>query len=125
MSRRRYRYDAELKQLVEVGAEWSDKPPVCHPTEELIYGGAAVQTVKVGEDGQARPEMELINTRKKHREYMRRNGLTTVDDFPKTWERAQAERDSMRDGSGKFDTAARREAIGRAIYKLTEGRRRK
>lgn len=26
-----------------------------------------------------------IGSRRKHREYMRRNGLTTVDDFPKTW----------------------------------------
>jgi hypothetical protein len=37
-----------------------------------------------------------ISTRAKHREYMRRHGLTTVDDFTETWASAQAKRDAYR-----------------------------
>jgi hypothetical protein len=37
-----------------------------------------------------------ISTRTKHREYMRRHGLTTMDDFRDTWDRAEKEREAYR-----------------------------
>jgi predicted nucleic acid-binding Zn ribbon protein len=39
-----------------------------------------------------------ISSRSKHREYMRRNGLTTADDFKGTWEKAAKEREAYRQG---------------------------
>jgi hypothetical protein len=57
-----------------------------------------------------------ISTRTKHREYMRANNLTTVDDFKGVWQKAQAERDAYRT-TGKGG-AVTREDIARAIHDL-------
>lgn len=42
-----------------------------------------------------------ISSRTKHREYMKRNGLTTADDFKETWSKAQAERELRRMGKAE------------------------
>ncbi len=44
-----------------------------------------------------------ISTRTKHREYMKRTGLTTMDDFSGTWKKAGAERTALRDGTFQDD----------------------
>ncbi len=49
-------------------------------------------------EGLRAPDGTDISTRTKHREYMKRNGLTTADDFTETWKRAEAERDRYRRG---------------------------
>jgi hypothetical protein len=64
-----------------------------------------------------------IGTRKRHREYMRRNNLTTADDFSKTWAKEAAQRKALAESarSGKpigMDRRARREEVGRAVYEL-------
>lgn len=41
-----------------------------------------------------------ISSRSKQREYMKRHGLTTADDFKDTWAKAQKERDLYRQGLG-------------------------
>lgn len=61
------------------------------------------------------PDGTDIGSRRKHREYMRANNLTTVDDFKGTWDRAAKEREVIREG--KHDRRERREAIERALYK--------
>jgi len=52
-----------------------------------------------------------ISSRAKHREYMRRNNLTTIDDFTQTWANAAKARLENRDPQ-------RREDVERAIHKL-------
>lgn len=111
MTRRRYRYDLESKQLVEIGEDWTDAPrhaPVA--TEEVIFGHC---TGPAGED---------LSTRKRHREYQRQNGLTMASDFAGEWARAAETRERARRGDFP-DTAHRREAVARAAYKLESKRR--
>lgn len=55
-----------------------------------------------------------ISSRRRHREYMRLNGLTTADDFKSSWERSFQERMNIR--QGHFDTKQRRETILRALH---------
>lgn len=64
-----------------------------------------------------------ISTRAKHREYMRRNNLTTVDDFTQYFANAEKKRDAYRTtGQGG---ATRREDVGRAIHQLEQAQRRR
>jgi hypothetical protein len=63
-----------------------------------------------------------ISTRTKHREYMKKNGLTTVDDFKNEWADAAKHRDEYY--SGKRGTVTKRD-IEQAIHQLTDGRRRR
>jgi hypothetical protein len=64
------------------------------------------------------PDGSDISTRSKHREYMRRNGLTTADDFTETWKRAEAERDRYRTGQG--GGAVTRDDIARVFDRYRE-----
>jgi hypothetical protein len=57
-----------------------------------------------------------IGSRRKHREYMKRNGLAMADDFKKEWSSAERERRAIQ--TGEVDRKARREAVERAIYQL-------
>jgi len=52
--------------------------------------------------------------RSKHREYMRANNLTTVDDFQNTWAKAQEQRERLYTQGGTFS----RRDIERAISQL-------
>lgn len=106
----RYRYDPELKRCVEIGADWSDtekRAPM--PTEQLVYGGLGKAT-----DGTP------IDTRSKHRDYMKATGTTLAGDFTETWKKAADERAKFFKDGG--DHRERREDVGRALY---QARRRK
>lgn len=62
-----------------------------------------------------------IDSRTKHREYMKQHNLTTMDDYKDTWARAEKQRDAYRtEGKGG---ATRREDIARAISQLEQRRR--
>jgi hypothetical protein len=63
------------------------------------------------------PDGTVIDSRRKHREYLRRHHLTTADDFTHSWERAAHERAMV--FSGDHDHRERREAIARAVEKAT------
>ena len=64
-------------------------------------------------DGMQATDGTDISTRTKHREYMKRHGLTTVDDYRETWAKAQKARDEYRmTGKGGAIT---RDDIARAI----------
>ncbi len=52
-----------------------------------------------------------ISTRTKHREYMKANGLATVDDFKETWAKAQEQRDHFRQHGGTITRRDIRSAI--------------
>ena len=61
-----------------------------------------------------------ISSRSKHRDYMRRNNLTTVDDFKDSWAKSKAQREEHYKGGG--DHKARREAVERALYENSKRR---
>lgn len=87
MSRRRYRYDKELGEMVEIGADWTDaerKAP--HLTEGVAYSNLTAT------DG------TVLDTRKKHREYMKAHGLTMASDFTNYWEKKAKERADFFEG---------------------------
>lgn len=54
-----------------------------------------------------------IGSRRKHQEYMKRNGLTLADDFKGTWAKAAQEREAF--FKGETDKGGRREAVARAL----------
>lgn len=110
MSRRRYRFDPETKRMVEVDDSWTETPrraPV--GTEELVYGKLRAT------DG------TVLDTRRKHREYMRQHGYAVASDFTETWARAEREREGIR--RGENDKRPRREALERAWHELSSRRK--
>lgn len=58
-------------------------------------------------------------SRTTHREYMAQRGLTTADDFTKTWEQDAKQRKATLDGHDP----QRKQDIARAIERLQNGRR--
>lgn len=67
---------------------------------------------------------EDIGSRTKHREYMRRNGLTTVDDYTHEWAKAAQVREEM--SKGNFpDKRERREEIARINYEVEKSARKR
>jgi hypothetical protein len=72
---------------------------------DRIYSGAPFK----GVDG------TIIDSKRKHREYMKRHNLATVDDFKGTWDRKAKEREAV--FTGRHDKQQRREAVARAMEK--------
>lgn len=60
-----------------------------------------------------------ISTRSKHREYMKRNGLTTADDFTASWRAAEEQRNRYRRGEPGTG-AVTRDDIARAFARDAE-----
>ena len=65
-------------------------------------------------DGLRATDGTPINTRTKHREYMKRTGLTTADDFSQSWAKAREARERYYQRGGSFD----RSSIERAIHQV-------
>jgi hypothetical protein len=104
MARKTYHYDEKLGRMVEgpgrpraagSGDSWR--------FSDRIYSDAPFKA----------PDGTVIDSRKKHREYMRRAGVTTMDDFKGTWEQARQRREAV--FTGQHDRAERREAVARAF----------
>jgi hypothetical protein len=72
---------------------------------DRIYSGAPFK----GVDG------TIIDSKRKHREYMKRHNLATVDDFKGEWDRARKRREDVY--TGRHDKQQRREAVLRAMEK--------
>jgi hypothetical protein len=89
-----------------------------HSVGDGIASGRFYDGVRVAGSG------EDISTRQKHREYMKRNGLTTADDFTETWAKAEKERENMRQGIFP-DDRERRNEIGRIAYEVEKRERAK
>jgi hypothetical protein len=68
-------------------------------------------------DGMRATDGTDISTRTKHREYMKANNVTTMDDFKSVWQGAQKQRDEYRT-TGKGG-AVTREDIARTIHQLS------
>lgn len=111
--RRRWVYTeggVPLAEPVEVGEEWAgaERGPV-KTSEEEIYGHLRAT------DG------TVLDTRTKHRQYMKDNGFTMHSDYTEHFARAAKERARIRAG-GAFDTERRREAVRRAVEIHTKRR---
>ena len=61
-------------------------------------------------DGMRATDGTDISSRTKHREYMKKNNLTTIDDFKQTWDKAGAERAKFRSGEHQ-DTTVRKDIV--------------
>lgn len=104
MSRRVYIWDEELKELVEVSPDYTPTPRV-----ELMPGTCY--------DGVRATDGADIGSRRKHKDYMRRHGLTTADDYTETWAKAAERRAAFHtQGGDQAEKKRRREAVERAIY---------
>lgn len=115
MSRRRWLYTAggrPLAEPVEITEDWKDESMQGgHASEEEVYGHT---TATDGTD---------LSTRRRHREYMKRNGLTTADDFKETWRKADIDRATFYTTGG--DSKERRETIARTYHQLESRKRRR
>lgn len=103
--RRTYHYDPVVGGLVPGPSEQRGK---LRMVSDRLYSDAPFKA----HDG------TLIHSRKSHREYMKRNNLTTVDDFKGTWDAAAKERADWCT-TGKDPT--RKKDILDAIAKLDPG----
>ena len=70
-------------------------------------------------DGLRASDGTMIDTRTKHRAYMRRHGITTADDYQEHWQKMRRERDEFYTSGS--DHAQRREAVEKAITKGRNG----
>lgn len=111
--RRKYRYDPESGEMIEVGAA---TPPPAKKGALNHMGGLWSDRHY---DGMRATDGADISSRRKHREYMKRHGLTTADDFKETWARAQREREHYMQHGG----SVRKEDIRRAIDQVMQRRR--
>lgn len=59
-----------------------------------------------------------LGSRAKRRAYMKENGLSDMSDWKNYWADAEKKREAIRNGT--FDRAARRDAIGRAVYEASK-----
>ena len=95
----------EVTESVQSIGEYSDPktkrtPRHCDkPMERLLTvngANAALNNALAGDrhyEGLAASDGTLINSRTKHREYMKRNGLTIAEDYRGEWKGAAKERD--------------------------------
>ena len=104
MTRKTYHYDEKLGKMVEgPGPRRVDGSGDGWRFSDRLYSGSPFKA----HDG------TVIDSKKKHREYMRRHNLGTVDDFKGTWDKARQRREDV--FTGRADREARREAVARAL----------
>ena len=105
MTRRRYRFNEATQALEEIG------PDALLPPRVEIQTGSHYEGLRAT-DGTP------IDTARRHREYMRANGLAVDSDFTRT----RAEAPIKREAAERIE---RRETIGRVAHHLeTRSRRR-
>jgi len=109
MTRKRYRYDPESGEMIETTA----------PSQQHSAASAGALWNDRHYHGLRATDGTDISSRRKHREYMKRNGLTTADDFNSSWARAKQEREHyMRQGG-----SVRKQDIVQAIEQLSQRNR--
>lgn len=104
MTRRRYVYDPATKEMVEItqGAE-----PEVRADAGALWGDRHYEGMRAS-DGTD------ISSRSKHRQYMKNNNLTTMDDFTNSWAKAKEQRERLYTQGGTFT----RNDIERAMYQV-------
>lgn len=112
MTRRRYVQDPVTFEMIEVTPDYVPVP------RESARNRGALWNDRHYEGTQATDGTD-ISSRSKHREYMKRNNLTTVDDFKQTWAQTQKEREQYYTQGGSFT----RNDVERAMYQVMDKRR--
>ena len=109
---------------IQTIGEYTRNPirPMCHGTMERVLSvvpGVAVANALAGDrhyDGLRATDGTPIDTRSKHRQYMREKGVTMASDFKNTWAQAQKEREAIRTAASLADRKRDvREVVERAI----------
>lgn len=108
MTRRRWIQDRKTGELIEVTADYQ---PELRTDSGALWGDSSY-------DGLKAPDGTDISSRTKHRDYMKANGLTTMDDFKDTWAQAKVSRERYMTEGGSF----KRADIERAIHQLQNRR---
>lgn len=86
---------------------------------EVLAKDAAIMAGRFYENVGAMTDGTPINSRQDLRNYHARTGSTHTGDYTETWKKAEKEREAIRlTGGTPQEHAARRDAIGRAIYEL-------
>lgn len=107
MTRKTYHYDPVSKSMVEGrGPTRAEGSGDGWRFSDRLYSGKPFKA----HDG------TIIDSKKKHAEYMKRHSLTTMDDYTGEWDRARARREAVY--TGRHDKEARREQVARAIEQL-------
>lgn len=104
MAKRRWIQDRKTGELIEVTADYQAE---LRTDSGALWGDGSY-------DGMRATDGTDISSRTKHREYMKANGLTTVDDFKDTWSQNQAKRERLFTEGGTFS----KRDIERAISQL-------
>jgi hypothetical protein len=107
MSRKRWIQDPDTHELVPA----EDYVPKA----DLRHHGRVIGDLHY--DGLRATDGTPIDTRTKHREYMKRNGLTTVDDFKVTWQQEAKAREARMNGVDH----SRKEDVARAVFNPQRG----
>jgi hypothetical protein len=104
MTRRRWIQDRKTGELIEVTSDYQAE---ARADSGALWGDRSYEGLRA-QDGTD------ISSRTKHREYMKANNLTTIDDFKDSWARAKESRERYMTEGGSF----KRADIERAIYQL-------
>jgi hypothetical protein len=108
--KRRFIQDRETLEFHEVSSDYTQDVA---NTDSALWGDRHYEGMRASDGAD-------ISTRSKHREYMRQNGLTTIDDYGHDhWQKAAAQRDRVARG----DDPNRKHDIVRAIAQLESTRR--
>jgi len=107
MTRKTYHYDPTTKQMVEGrGPTRAEGSGDGWRFSDRLYSG----TPFMGHDG------TVIDSKRKHTEYMKRHNLTTAGDYTGEWAQAKERREAVY--TGKHDREQRREQVAHAIEQL-------
>lgn len=109
--RHRFIYHKELKEMIEVEGDFVPEARASHHP----LSGDRYYTDLRATDGTP------VDTRTKHREYMKAKGLTVSDDFKGEWAKAAEHRADMYTTGG--DHKERRAQVERALYDHVNKRR--
>lgn len=104
--KRRWIQDRNTGELIEVTADYQ---PELRNDSGALWGDRNYSGLRA-------PDGTDISSRTKHKAYMKASGLTTVDDFAPTWNKAKESRESYYQNGGSVN----REDVRRAIHKLSQ-----
>lgn len=92
MTKRRYVYDPATKEMVEVT---QCAEPETRADSGALWGDRHYEGMRASDGAD-------ISSRSKHRQYMKNNNLTTMDDFTNSWAKAREQRDRLFTQGGTF-----------------------
>lgn len=109
MTRRTYHYDEKLGKMVEgPGPRRSEGSGDGWRFSDRAYSGQPFKA----------PDGTVIDSKAKHRAYLKRTGLTTADDFTQTWQRAKESREAFYEGRSQSHRQEVRADLRQAIERL-------